>query len=70
MNRYVSKCCKPFPTYNKSAENNFEKHMENPYREKYKYCIELKNIVIKGEIGHYEQFLLLPHCFQKASECI
>ena len=25
----------------------------------------VKNIVIKGEIAHYEQFLLLSQCFQK-----
>ena len=28
-------------------------------------CIE--NIVGKGEIAHYEQFLLFPQCFQKLS---
>ena len=27
----------------------------------------MKNIVAKGEIAHYEQFLLLPQCFQKTS---
>ena len=26
-------------------------------------CVE--NIVGKGEIAHYEQFLLFPQCFQK-----
>ena len=25
----------------------------------------VENIVGKGEIAHYEQFLLLPQCFQK-----
>ena len=25
----------------------------------------LENIVRKGEIAHYEQFLLFPQCFQK-----
>ena len=24
-----------------------------------------ENLVEKGEIARYEQFLLLPHCFQK-----
>ena len=24
-----------------------------------------ENIVGKGEIAHYKQFLLFPHCFQK-----
>ena len=28
-------------------------------------CVE--NIVRKGEIAHYEQFLLFPQCFQKLS---
>ena len=27
----------------------------------------VENIVKKGEIAHYEQFLLFPHCFQKLS---
>ena len=27
----------------------------------------LENIVGKGEIAHYEQFLLFPQCFQKLS---
>ena len=27
---------------------------------------QVENTVGKGEIAHYEQFLLLPQCFQKA----
>ena len=27
----------------------------------------VENIVGKGEIARYEQFLLFPHCFQKQS---
>ena len=27
----------------------------------------LENIVGKGNIAHYEQFLLFPQCFQKLS---
>ena len=27
----------------------------------------VKNFVVKGEIAHYKQFLLLTHCFQKSS---
>ena len=27
----------------------------------------VENIVVKGEIARYEQFLLLPQCFQKLS---
>ena len=28
---------------------------------------KVENIEAKGEIAHYDQFLLLPHCFQKSS---
>ena len=28
---------------------------------------EVENNVAMGEIAHYEQFLLLPQCFQKLS---
>ena len=28
---------------------------------------QVENIVGKGEIAHYEQFLLFPQCFQKLS---
>ena len=27
---------------------------------------QVENTVVKGEIPRYEQFLLFPHCFQKA----
>ena len=27
----------------------------------------VENIVVKGEIARYEQFLLFPQCFQKLS---
>ena len=27
----------------------------------------LENTVGKGEVAHYEQFLLFPQCFQKTS---
>ena len=30
-----------------------------------KFSIEVENTVGKGEIAHYEQFLLFPQCFQK-----
>ena len=33
----------------------------------YNYLIEVENIVGKGEIAHYEQFLLFPQCFQSLS---
>ena len=30
-----------------------------------KFSKRVENIVLKGEIARYEQFLLLPQCFQK-----
>ena len=30
-----------------------------------KFSKSVENTVEKGEIAHYEQFLLFPHCFQK-----
>ena len=52
------------------ADNNF-KFDENGR----KLCIQVENTVGKGEIAHYEQFLLFPQCFQKAcfpeaSKCV
>ena len=31
-----------------------------------KFSEQVENTVGKGEIAHYEQFLLFPQCFQKA----
>ena len=31
-----------------------------------KFCKRVENTVGKGEIAHYEQFLVFPQCFQKA----
>ena len=31
-----------------------------------KFSKQVENTVGKGEIAHYEQFLLFPQCFQKA----
>ena len=42
------------------ADNNF-KFDEND--RKFSKCVE--NTLGKGEIAHYEQFLLFPQCFQK-----
>ena len=33
----------------------------------YNYLLAVENIVGKGEIARYEQFLLFPLCFQKQS---
>ena len=43
------------------ADNNF-KFDENGR----KLSKRVENTVGKGEIAHYEQFLLFPQCFQKA----
>ena len=43
------------------ADNNF-KFDENER----KLSKQVENTVGKGEIAHYEQFLLFPQCFQKA----
>ena len=32
-----------------------------------KFSKRLENTVVKGEIARYEQFLLLPQCFQNTS---
>ena len=42
------------------ADNNFE-FDENGR----KFSKRVDNTVGKGEIAHYEQFLLFPQCFQK-----
>ena len=44
-----------------SADDNFKFH-ENSR----KFSKRVENTVGKGEIAHYEQFLLFPQCFQKA----
>ena len=49
----------PFPNDN-FADNNF-KFDENGR----KFFKRVENTVGKGEIAHYEQFLLFPQCFQK-----
>ena len=43
------------------TDNNF-KFDENSR----KFSKRVENTVGKGEIAHYEQFLLFPQCFQKA----
>ena len=45
-----------------SADDNFE-FDENTR----KFSKRVENTVGKGEIARYEQFLLFPQCFQKAS---
>ena len=43
------------------ADNNFK--FDGNGR---KLSKQVENIVGKGEIAHYEQFLIFPQCFQKA----
>ena len=45
----------------KSADDNFKF-----YKIGRKLSKQVENTVGKGEIAHYEQFLLFPQCFQKA----
>ena len=44
-----------------SADDNFEFDVNSR-----KFSKLVENTVGKGEIAHYEQFLLFPRCFQKA----
>ena len=50
-----------FRLFQKFADNNF-KFDENGR----KLSKQVENTVGKGEIAHYEQFLLSPQCFLKA----
>ena len=43
--------------------------MENNLERNCKYC-KVKNILAKGKIAHFKQFLLLPECFQKMSATV
>ena len=45
----------------KEFADNINKFDENGR----KFSKRIKNTVEKGEIAHYEQFLLFPQCFQK-----
>ena len=62
-------CIKPLPDeeildrskLKESKDDNFE-FDENSR----KFSKRVENIVDKGEIARYEQFLLFPQCFQKA----
>ena len=50
-----------FSKLKQSADDNF-KFDENSRT----FSKQVENTVGKGEIAHYEQFLLFPQCFQKA----
>ena len=49
-----------FPKLKESADDNFK--FDKNGRE---FSNWVENTVEKGEIAHYEQFLLFPHCFFK-----
>ena len=55
---------KPFPNDSSKleelADNSFKFHENDS-----KFSKQVENTVGKGEIAHYEQFLLFPLCFQK-----
>ena len=48
------------PKLKEFADNNFK--LDDSGRKFYK---QVENTVGKGEIAHYEQFLLFPQCFSK-----
>ena len=74
MSLYLPFVCYPFPTYSKPAADNFE----NVYSKIKKKSIIVgiinkkkgENIVAKGEIACFKQFLLLSQCFQKLSPAV
>ena len=51
------------------SSNSTEKKIsyQNMDKSEYNYLILAENVVGKEEIARYEQFLLLPQCFQKLS---
>ena len=60
-----------FPRYNKSAAEDFEKHLGKNVKKSQLMGVDLlnrvENIVAKGEIAHNEQSHILSHCFLKSS---
>ena len=61
-------CVNPFPNDILDASNLREFAYDNfKFNENgLKFSKRVENIVEKGEIARYEQFLLFPQCFQKA----
>ena len=55
-------------TYDNSAANIFCQKNENLYNWMDNLWHKVENIVAKGEIARFEQFLLLSLCFQKVEE--
>ena len=62
----------PFPhttILQKTTLNIFCQKIENLYNWMDNLWLKMENIVSKGEIARFEQFLLLSLCFQKAICC-
>ena len=64
---------KPFPSYDNSVVDDFEHILSNNGKSLYYWMdnlwLKVENIVTKGEIARYVQFLLLLLSFQKAVCC-
>ena len=59
----------PFPNDNFFYSSKFKALAEDNFKldeNGRKFSKQVENTVGKGEIAHYEQFLLFPQCFQKA----
>ena len=62
-------CFNPFPISKSLDSSKLKEFADNNFKfdeNGSKLSKRIKNIVGKGEIAHYEQFLLFPQCFQKA----
>ena len=60
------------PSYDNSAADYYEhilSKIENLYNWMDNLWLKVENIVAKGEIARFEQFILLSLCFQKAVCC-
>ena len=66
MHLEVEKLHWPFPAYDNSAADDFEhilQKIENLYNWMNNLWLKLENIVAKGAIASFEQFLLMSLCF-------
>ena len=53
-------------TTNQTLNTSHQKHEKYLFM-KFYLPTKVENIVAKGEIAHFEQFLLLSQCFQESS---
>ena len=65
INHWIFPQCFLFISCQKSKNNDYNKFDENSI----KLSRWVENTEGKGEIAHYEQFLLFPQCFQKDLSC-